>query len=116
MFVAYVVTAVVLSVMLVGSAAAKFTRQPSVVASLSALAVPASWFAPLGVVEIAGAFGLLAGIALAPLGVAAAVGVALYFLGALGAHLRAKDTKGITAPAGILVLALVVAVLRLASA
>ncbi|MFB7915982.1 DoxX family protein [Streptomyces sp. NPDC056061] len=40
------------------------------------------------------AVGLLVGIGCRPLGVAAAVGVVLYFLGAVIAHLRVKDVKG----------------------
>ena len=56
-----------------------------------------------------GAVGLLAGIAFAPLGIAAA-GVALYFVGALIAHLRVKD---MTLAGPLIFLALTVAALFL---
>jgi DoxX-like family len=61
-----------------------------------------SWFLPLGLVKIAGALGLLAGIAYRPLGIAAAIGVVLYFLGAVITHVRAGDKKGIATPAVIM--------------
>lgn len=47
---------------------------------------------PPAALEIAGALGLLVGLAWWPLGVAAAAGVMLYFVGALGFHARARDT------------------------
>lgn len=53
--------------------------------------VPRGWMAPLGALLAAGALGLLAGLAVPPLGVAAAAGLVLYFLGALAAHARARD-------------------------
>lgn len=55
------------------------------------LRVPQSWTLPLGVLLAAGALGLLAGLAVPALGTLAATGLVLYFLGALGAHLRARD-------------------------
>lgn len=47
---------------------------------------------PFGIVLAAGSLGLLAGIAVPALGVAAAVGLIVYFICALMAHLRARDT------------------------
>ena len=46
----------------------------------------------------------------------AAVGVVLYFVGAIAAHLRVRDTKGLLNPSLPLVLSLVVSVLRIATA
>ena len=54
---------------------------------------------PLALLDLAGAGGLLIGIGWRPLGIAAATGLLLYFLGALGFHLRAKDIKGMPMPA-----------------
>jgi hypothetical protein len=45
----------------------------------------------LGALLAAGALGLLAGLAVPVLGTLAAGGLVLYFLGALGAHLRVRD-------------------------
>ena len=70
----------------------------------------------LSVAEIAGSAGLVAGLFWWPIGVAAAVGVVLYFLGAVGAHLRVKDTANLIAPAVILVAAVAALVLRAVTA
>ncbi|MFI6366189.1 DoxX family protein [Nocardia sp. NPDC050630] len=56
----------------------------------------------LGAAQIAGALGLIIGIWFAPLAIAATIGVALYFVGAVGAHLRVGDNVG-TLPAAVLV-------------
>lgn len=50
--------------------------------------VPRSWIPRLGMVLAAGSLGLLAGFAVPLLGTLAAVGLVLYFTGALIAHLR----------------------------
>lgn len=55
----------------------------------------------------------MAGLFWWPIDVAAAGGVVLYFTGAVGAHLRVKDTVNRAVPAVILVAA---AVLRAATA
>ncbi|WP_329084780.1 MULTISPECIES: DoxX family protein [unclassified Streptosporangium] len=55
------------------------------------LRVPRSWTLPLGVMLAAGSLGLLAGFAVPVLGLLAAAGLVLYFLGAFCVHLRARD-------------------------
>ncbi|WP_405825120.1 DoxX family protein [Streptomyces sp. NBC_01390] len=105
MYIAYVVTAVVLSLVLVLSAVPDITRDPKITQGMKALGVPDSWFLSLGLIKIAGALGLLVGIAYRPLGIAAAIGVVLYFLGAVSTHVRGGDTKGISLPATIMVVA-----------
>ena len=55
------------------------------------MGVPYSWMIPLGALLGAGALGLLAGVVVPLLGILAAAGLVLYFLGALGAHLRVHD-------------------------
>jgi hypothetical protein len=55
------------------------------------LRVPHSWMYPLGMLLAAGTVGLLAGLVVPGLGTLAAGGLVLYFLGALGAHLRIPD-------------------------
>jgi DoxX-like family len=55
------------------------------------LRIPRSWVRPLGALLAAGALGLLVGFAVPALGTLAAAGLVLYFLGAFGAHLRARD-------------------------
>ena len=55
------------------------------------LGVPRSWMPVLGTLLGAGAAGLLTGFAVPLLGALAAAGLVLYFLGALGVHLRVRD-------------------------
>jgi hypothetical protein len=50
-----------------------------------------------------------------PLGIAAGVGLVLYFVGALYFHLRAKDPMKDTGPAGLmLIICVLIAMLQLA--
>lgn len=115
MFVAYVVIAAVFSLALIGSAFGKFTRNPRIVESMTPLGVPPGWYGWLGAAELAGALGLLVGIAVAPLAVAAAIGLILYFVGAVAAHLRVRDVTGLSAPVSMLAFAVVALWLRTAS-
>lgn len=115
MFIAYAVVGILLAAVLTASAFATFTRQEAVVGSMSKLGVPDTWFPRLATLKAAGAAGLLIGLWLAPLGVAAAIGVTLYFIGAAIYHLRAKD-YAIAPVAVIFLLAVASLVLRLASA
>ena len=54
--------------------------------------VPISWLTfPIGTLKTAGALGLVAGLAFRPLGVAAAIGLVLFFVCAIYTHIRASD-------------------------
>ena len=67
----------------------------------------------IGSLELAGVAGVLAGLRWAPIGVAAAIGLALLVLGAIVFHVRASDSAADTAPAVIgLGLAVATAVLQ----
>jgi hypothetical protein len=55
--------------------------------------LPRSWLPVLGTLLAAGSLGLLAGFVVPLLGTLAAVGLVLYFLGALVAHLRVGSRK-----------------------
>jgi hypothetical protein len=67
----------------------------------------------VGLLELAGVAGVLAGLAWAPIGVAAAIGLALLVLGAIVVHVRASDSVADSAPAVIgLGLAVATAVLQ----
>jgi hypothetical protein len=79
---------------------------------MSKLRVPESWLPILGVLKGAGALGLLVGIAVPPIGIAAAAGLTLFFIGALITHLRARDLSlGNGVPVIFLVVALAALVL-----
>lgn len=54
--------------------------------------VPLSWLTfPIGTLKTAGALGLAAGLAFRPFGVAAAIGLVLFFVCAVYTHIRASD-------------------------
>jgi len=73
-----------------------------------------AWLLPLGALKAAGALGLLAGIGVPLIGVAAAVGLVLFFVGAIITHIRAHYYS-FTAPAAFILLAVGSLVPRLAS-
>jgi hypothetical protein len=80
---------------------------------MSAAGVPVSWLRfPIGTLKLVGALGLLCGLWLPVVGIAAAVGLSLFFVCALYTHVLAKD---ISAQFGfaIFLLALNVATLAL---
>ncbi len=95
MFVAYSMLAVLMSAMLVLSGRAKLVKDEQIVTIINGtVGVPTSMFPALAAAEFAGAVGLLAGLVYLPLGVAAALGVVLYFVGAVVSHLRVGDASG----------------------
>jgi hypothetical protein len=51
------------------------------------------WMVPLGALLASGAVGLLTGLAVPALGAAAAIGLVLYFICAVTAHLRVRDRQ-----------------------
>jgi hypothetical protein len=84
----------------------KIRRDPRSVQIIhSKVGVPLKYFPLLATLEFAGALGLLAGIWWPVLGIAAAIGVVLYFVGAIVGHARVGDLKGIGGAAFMLVLA-----------
>ncbi|MFE4259702.1 DoxX family protein [Streptomyces sp. NPDC056883] len=114
MFIAYAVVAALLALTLAASATLTFQRNPAITESMGKVGVPDSWLPRLATLKAAGAIGLVAGLWLTPLGIAAAIGVTLYFLGAILAHLRAKDYD--FAPAAVLALVAVAALVLRAAA
>ena len=90
MFAAYVVVSVLLAIMLVFSATADFVRYQKVFEQMGKAGVPESWLTKLGALKAAGALGVLVGIAVPIIGIAAAVGVVLFFVGAIITHVRAR--------------------------
>jgi hypothetical protein len=116
MFIAYTVVAIVLALANLGTAQAKIRGLETATAGLVEAGVPRSWFVPLALLNIAGAGGLLIGIGWRPLGIAAATGLVLYFLGALSFHVRARDFKGMPVPGTFFGLSVAALALSIASA
>ncbi|MGW4720827.1 DoxX family protein [Nocardia sp. NPDC004260] len=97
-----------LTLALSASAISKITHFEQISSGLKALDAPESVIPLLASCEIAGAIGLQAGQSYPTLGMAVAMGLVLYFIGALGVHLRKKDFNGIPSPVIMLASALVV--------
>ncbi|MGH7193517.1 MAG: DoxX family protein, partial [Candidatus Saccharimonadales bacterium] len=73
--------------------------------------VSRKWMRPLGMLLTLGAIGLAVGLIVPAVGIAAASGLVLYFICALGAHLRAHD-RAVGGAATFLLLALAVLTVR----
>ncbi len=117
MFIALVVATVLLAGICVQSASMKLRRNEQVLAVIhGTVGVPERHLPVLAALEFVGAVGILVGLWLEPLGVLAAAGLVAYFLGAVGGHLRVRDTKNLAMPLPPLVLAVAVLVLRLVTA
>ena len=86
------ITAILLALMLCGSAYADFVSHPQVVEVMNRLQIPLNRANALGLIKVAGALGLVAGIWISPLGLTASVCLCLYFVLAVAAHARAGDT------------------------
>ena len=116
MFIAYIIVAIIMAIIAVGSATGKLQHNPRIITSINGVVgVPMPWIPALAACEIAGALGILIGIFWPPLGLAAAVGLVIYFVGAIIAHLRVQDFKGLAGPVLPLVLAVATLVLRILS-
>ena len=115
LFTAYVVVTLLAIAASTFVAIANFLRLNFVLGTASKVGVSESWMTTLGTLNAAAALGLLFGlIGVPPIGTAAAVGLVLYFVGAIITHLRARDYS-IGPAAAFLVLAVAALVLGLAS-
>jgi hypothetical protein len=91
MFAAYVTVTILTATANAYAAYLSFSRHKSVIAVVQRLHVRQSWMVPFGTTLASGALGLLVGFAVPLIGTAAAVGLVLYFVGAVTAHLRVRD-------------------------
>jgi hypothetical protein len=114
MFTAYVVVTVLTAAANAFSATLDFIRYKQVLINMAKAGVPESWITILGILKAAGALGLLVGIGVPLIGTAAAIGLILFFVGAIITHLRARDYSFGLAVV-FLLLAVAALVLRLAS-
>ncbi len=112
MFIAVAIVCILLALALVVSGAFKLKKNPDLVEGMAAVGVPEHRLWLLAVAEVAGAIGLVVGLFWWPIGVAAAIGVILYFVGATGAHIRVRDTH-LGPPLALLLVAAVALGLRL---
>ncbi|MEU1526413.1 DoxX family protein [Nocardia rhamnosiphila] len=108
----YLVVALVTVVANAGDALAGFARAPFVLANSAEVGVPPGWVPWLATLKLAGAAGVLLGLlGMEALGFAAAVGLVLFFAGALLTHLRARVYYNLAFPGAYFAFALATAAL-----
>jgi DoxX-like family len=106
MFTVYALVTAVTIVAVGGIAVADLVRARFVVANSAEVGLPQSWLPLLAALKAAGAAGLLLGLLGARLiGIAAAVGLVLFFTGAVATHVRARVFHNLAFPGGYLGLA-----------
>ena len=93
MHVLYIATTLLAAVAVGSAACMNFAGSAYVKTVADRVQVSQSWMVPLGTVLGCGAVGLLVGFAVPEIGLAAAIGLVLYFLGAVSAHLRVGDRE-----------------------
>jgi DoxX-like protein len=109
MYFCYIMLVAVTVIANVGIAIADLVRAKFVVANSAEVRVPSSLLPLLATLKLAGAAGLIAGVlGWKTIGLAAAVGLVLFFVGAVIAHVRARVYHNIAFPAGYLSLAIAV--------
>jgi hypothetical protein len=116
MAIAYLAVTAVVALIVAFSALGKIRRDPAIVKVIvETVGVPEKYLMPLAACELTGALGLLAGLLWPPLGVAAGIGLAVYFVGAVVSHLRVGDIKGLGPAVFMLFVVSAALVLRLAT-
>lgn len=106
MFAAFAAVTVVTIVANLFAAVVDFVRPAFLLKNGAEAGIPDSWLPMLGFLKLAGAIGLLLGLlGVRWIGVAAAVGLVLFFVGAVGVLVRARVYRQLRYPAPYLLLA-----------
>jgi hypothetical protein len=116
MFTTYVIVTVLAAAAMTYAATVDFMRAQWILDNMTRYRVPHSWLPSLGALKAAGALGLLVGIGVPLIGVAASVCLVLYFVGAIVTTMRAHVYAHVFYPVLFLLPALGSLVLRLTSA
>ncbi|MGW1912201.1 DoxX family protein [Streptomyces sp. NPDC002076] len=90
MHTAHIVVTLIAALMAGFSGAVLLMRAQWIVKALTDYRVPRSWWTLLGVAKAAGAVGLVVGLFVPVIGVAAGIGLVVYFLGAAVTVARAR--------------------------
>jgi hypothetical protein len=117
LFTAYVVVTLLAIAATAFSGVAALVHFGPILPGMARAGVPESWLTMLGVLKTAGAVGLLLGLIGVPLiGTAAAIGLVVFFVGAIITHLRARDyARQFGLAIGLFILAVSTLVLGLVS-
>ena len=108
----YAVVTVITALVTAAIAIPDFIPAGFVLANSAKVHVPRSWLPMLGALKLAGALGLLVGVVGLPvIGISAATGLVLFFVGAVIAHFRARVFYNIALPGAYLGLSAVSLVL-----
>ena len=91
MFITYIVVTILTAAANIFSATLDFIRYKPILINMAKAGVSGSWITTLGFLKAAGALGLLVGIGVPAVGIAAATGLVLFFIGAIIIHLRGHD-------------------------
>jgi DoxX-like family len=114
-FIATIALSVLVAAAVLGSGAAKLAGAQQSIAIRDRLAVTPWLWSAVGVLEVGAAAGLSAGLAVPVLGIAAAVGLVLLLIEAIGALARSHDLSNAIPAVGLLLLTIAAAITRLAS-
>ena len=112
MGIALIVLASLLGIAAAGSGIQKLRRDARIVESMHSVGVTDRQIPILAILELLGALGLLVGIWIAPIGLAAAIGLSLYFLGAVISHIRVGAPKEAIPALVLMLIAIATAVLE----
>lgn len=117
MYIVTIVMSILLGLAFLFAGLAKVRRQEPVAGTLEGLGVGLSLQRTIGSLEVLGGFGVALGLLVQPLGIAAAVGLALTMVGALVFHAKVRDSiKNSSGAFVLLVLAGAVIALQAATA
>lgn len=105
MFTAYVIVAGLTAATNLAAGVADLTKARFVLTNSGELGISTRWLPALGWLKIAGAVGVVVGVFSTLIGIAAAVGLVLFFVGAVTTHARARVWHTIGYPAAFLALA-----------
>lgn len=113
--VSIVVLSILLAVAFLAAGVSKLTGQPAMRSAATHFGIAWERFRLIGALEVAGAAGVLLGLAVTALGAIAAIALTLLMIAALATHRRASDPPAQMAPPTVLaLLSAITAVLYLA--
>lgn len=115
MHLAAMIFSAILALAYLGSGGTKLAGAERSLKIRDQLRVAARLWSMIGALEVLGSVGLLVGLVVPAVGVAAAITLGLLMVGAIAAHCRVNDVGHAGPAALLLVVAVVVPVLRIAS-